>query len=442
MPFWERKRSPASSRPATPRALKPPVQRQLADASRDDVGFGRVRLGPATRRALGVAPLEYVEVIGRRATVAIVHERQGTRVDEATAVTERAIQRNAGAKVGEIVQLRKVEPLAAERITIAPIYSGAPRMDLGPGLESFVAKALSRRPFAPGDIFVVPGVFLMGGSLLFRVMGTAPLGSVVIGPNSLVTIMNEAVPEMVVGTVLQTNPRDPNSPPELVDAQGMATELELSLRAYRLLAHFGESSTRNAALAWLSSAEARLRPIRARMAIEAEWHEADERWERDHPKPPHEPEFDRAWLAREAAGRVWTQSHRSPKTSPDHLRGRRAALQAMETWALMNPAPKIGEDLYDEEVAARAGRAMVAAVRFTLEDQPWLEEALQWRETHPEPPLPPEGSAAPCLEWHLAFHAWQDAHPHPHESTDERADRLERQASCEALWRRLAAKYP
>jgi hypothetical protein len=57
------------------------------------------------------------------------------------------VRRNAGVSIGDRVSVQRVDCPNADAITIAPIYAGSARMDLGPGLESFVSKALQRRPF-------------------------------------------------------------------------------------------------------------------------------------------------------------------------------------------------------------------------------------------------------------------------------------------------------
>ena len=168
---------------------------RVAEAAKDDVGFGIARLAPDALQQLGVKVGEVVRIRGAREAAAIAQRAAPGNDGSGTVRLEAVVRRNAKTSLGEVVELERVEAPVAEKITIAPIYSGAPKMDLGSGLEAFVAKALLRRPFVRGDAFIVPGVFLMGGSLLFVVTATTPKGIVLIGPNTLVTIREETVKE-------------------------------------------------------------------------------------------------------------------------------------------------------------------------------------------------------------------------------------------------------
>ncbi|HTP53479.1 MAG TPA: AAA family ATPase, partial [Thermoplasmata archaeon] len=171
---------------------------RVAEAFQQDIGLGTARLDVQTRQRLKVGLGDIVEIRGRKATPAIVSRAQPDDEGKGVVRIEAVVRRNAGVSIGDRVSVQRVECPNAEAITIAPIYAGSARMDLGPGLESFVAKALSRRPFVRGDVFVIPGVFLMGGSLPFMVVSTAPKGIVQVAPASLITIREETVSETEV----------------------------------------------------------------------------------------------------------------------------------------------------------------------------------------------------------------------------------------------------
>src|SRR5208283_2265758 len=153
---------------------------RVAEAFQQDIGLGTARLDVQTRQRLKVGLGDIIEVRGRKPTPAVVARAQQDDEGKGLVRIEAVVRRNAGA------------------VTIAPIYAGSARMDLGPGLESFVAKALARRPFIRGDVFVIPGVFLMGGSLPFMVVSTQPKGIVQVAPSSLITIKEETVSETEV----------------------------------------------------------------------------------------------------------------------------------------------------------------------------------------------------------------------------------------------------
>jgi transitional endoplasmic reticulum ATPase len=173
---------------------------KVAEAAQSDVGFGLARLDQGTRQRLKVAPGDVVEIRGRKVTAAVVQKALPEDEGRGLVRLEAVIRRNSRVSIGDRVEVSRSDCPPAESITIAPIYSGAPKMDLGPGLESFVGKALSRRPFIRGDVFVVPGVFLMGGSLLFLVVGTNPKGIVQVAPTTTITIREETVNEVEIST--------------------------------------------------------------------------------------------------------------------------------------------------------------------------------------------------------------------------------------------------
>ncbi len=171
---------------------------RVAEAFQQDIGLGTARLDVQTRQRLKVGLGDIVEIRGRKPTPAIVSRAQPDDEGKGVVRIEAVVRRNAGVSIGDSIQVQRVECPTADAITIAPIYAGSARMDLGPGLESFVAKALARRPFVRGDVFVIPGVFLMGGSLPFMVVATQPKGIVQVAPSTLITIKEETVSETEV----------------------------------------------------------------------------------------------------------------------------------------------------------------------------------------------------------------------------------------------------
>lgn len=402
-----------------------------------------VLLGRDLSRALGVTTSDYLEVRGRRSTVAAVLHQPGVPPpSEGSLEVEPVVMRNAGATVGEVVELRRVELPLAERLTIAPVYDGHPKMDHGAGLEAFVAKALARRSFVEGDALVVRGVFLMGGSLLFLCTDTTPSGAVRVGPNTLVTISRETFPESLLEVEgVPTHQGQPDLP-ELNGGPKLAKELAGALRAYHLRAQNCGPPARDPALAWWEGSRRVIRDVLRDLDADAKWREANEQWERNHPKPSYTPGSEDAWLARMAAREEWERTHPDPRESLDHMRPRGLALREMQAWALSNPPPTLRGTRFDQEIAARASHALLASARFALEDHVWHENYATWKNEHPDPPLPPKAPASATREWEVARHAWENAHPHPGETPEELRERQRLYADCEALWTRLSDLYP
>jgi transitional endoplasmic reticulum ATPase len=174
------------------------VTLRVAEAFQQDIGLGTARLDVGTRQRLKVGVGDIVEIRGRKTTAAVVNRAQQDDEGKNLIRVEAVVRRNAGVSIGDRVLVQRIDCPIAESVTIAPIYSGSAKMDLGPGLEAFVSKALSRRPFSRGDVFVIPGVFLMGGSLPFMVVSTQPKGIVQVGPTTIITIKDETVTETEV----------------------------------------------------------------------------------------------------------------------------------------------------------------------------------------------------------------------------------------------------
>ena len=171
------------------------VTLRVAEAFQNDIGLGTARIDVGTRQRLKVGVGDIIEIRGKKTTAAVVGRSQTEDEGKGIIRVEAVVRRNAGVSIGERVVVNRVDCPVADSVTIAPIYSGSNRMELGPGLEQFVSKALSHRPFVRGDVFVIPGVFLMGGALPFMVVATAPKGIVQVGPSTLITIREETVTE-------------------------------------------------------------------------------------------------------------------------------------------------------------------------------------------------------------------------------------------------------
>jgi transitional endoplasmic reticulum ATPase len=171
------------------------VDLRVREAFQEDIGLGTARLDVGTRARLKVGMGDILEIGGRKTTAAVVSRAPPDDEGKSLVRIEFVIRRNAGVTIGDQVRVRRLDCPIAVTMTIAPIYSGSEKMDLGPGLEKFVSKALARRPFARGDVFVIPGVYLMGGSLPFTVSATEPNGIIQVGPSTVITISEERVSE-------------------------------------------------------------------------------------------------------------------------------------------------------------------------------------------------------------------------------------------------------
>ena len=136
--------------------------------------MGRARIDEATRNRLGVEAGGFVEIAGKRTTVAtplgLAPEDEGkglVRIDG-------LVRRNLGVGLGDKVGVRKAEVVRGERIILAPIISKSHKISFGQGIENFIKRGLRNRVLTKGEVVIVPGIALMDGALPFKVIETKP----------------------------------------------------------------------------------------------------------------------------------------------------------------------------------------------------------------------------------------------------------------------------
>ena len=148
--------------------------------SLQEIGLGRARIGTDARKALGVESGDFIEIIGKRATVAKVYrlnfEDEGKGIIRLDGIT----RSNAKSSLGEAVTVKKADMVPAERITIAPRIPKGKKITFGRGVEEYMRKAMVNRAFVKGDEFVLPNIGLLGSYLPFIVLGTEPKGAPVL----------------------------------------------------------------------------------------------------------------------------------------------------------------------------------------------------------------------------------------------------------------------
>lgn len=162
-----------------------------------EAGLARARMGTDARRALGVESGDFVEIAGKRTTVAKVYrlnyEDEGKGIIRLDGIT----RSNAKASLGETVIVRKADLVPARSITIAPRLPKGKKITFGPGVESYMKKAMVNRAFLKGDEFVLPNIGLLGSYLPFFVLGTEPKGKAVLVDDFTELILKEDVGEMM-----------------------------------------------------------------------------------------------------------------------------------------------------------------------------------------------------------------------------------------------------
>ncbi len=160
--------------------------------TKSEAGFGRVRIDSASARKLELQVGDVVEIIGKRATVAKV--MKGAIDDEGRGIIrmDGTTRSNAGVSVDENVRVRKAETIPAEKVVIAPYNLPAgKKISFREGSDEIFKNGMINRPVVKEDEIVVPNIALMGSSISFKVITTAPTGIVVINNSTEIIIKEE-----------------------------------------------------------------------------------------------------------------------------------------------------------------------------------------------------------------------------------------------------------
>ncbi len=159
---------------------------KVAAAMPKDQGRGIVRLNSQTRRALDLRSGDYVLIKGEKETVAIAWP--GLQEDEAIEMIrmDGYIRTNAGARLGEMVEVSKTSPQEGQRIVLAPSQP----VRFQPGFEQYIKKQLLNKPLTRGDTLVISSI---GQGLKFTVAQTNPAKHVRVAPSTNLEMMTRPV---------------------------------------------------------------------------------------------------------------------------------------------------------------------------------------------------------------------------------------------------------
>src|SRR6266516_3435631 len=96
------------------------VQVRVADAKQRDVGHGKVRIDNATMEKLGITAGDFIEVRGKRTTVAMAWPAYAEDQAQEIARIDGLLRRNAGVALNEFITIKKAEVHDSQTIVFAP----------------------------------------------------------------------------------------------------------------------------------------------------------------------------------------------------------------------------------------------------------------------------------------------------------------------------------
>lgn len=147
---------------------------RIGEAKQRDVGKKRARIGPDAMDFLKVNPGDIIEIIGKRASCAVVWP---TDEDEKFADVVRIdgqTRKNVGSAINDIVKIKKAATKTAKSIVLVPVSDV---VTVDKEFTDFVKNRLKGLPFCQGDEI---SVMILGNPMDFKISKTVPKSIVTI----------------------------------------------------------------------------------------------------------------------------------------------------------------------------------------------------------------------------------------------------------------------
>ncbi len=185
------------------------IKLRVASLPSDEAGRGIIRIDPKIMERLGVSSGDIVEIKGKKVTGARIWRGQSIHAGSGKIFMDGLVRSNAGAGIGDIVDITRIDPPAAKRVVLAPAQPGVRIVADGRAVHP----SLNQRPVTQGDVISTAGAgasqasgfslfeavmrsagapFALG-EIKFFVTQTTPKGIVQISEQTEIDIQPEAV---------------------------------------------------------------------------------------------------------------------------------------------------------------------------------------------------------------------------------------------------------
>ncbi len=165
------------------------VQLRVADAKQRDVGHGKVRIDNETMQKLAITAGDFIEVHGKRTTVAIAWPAYAEDQGQEIVRMDGLLRRNAGVALNEYITIKKAEVKDSQTIVFAPTDV---RLSVDEEFVGFVKRRFMDMPFVEGDMTLLS---IFGSAVPLIATRTRPHGPVKITESTVVQVMSEPTPE-------------------------------------------------------------------------------------------------------------------------------------------------------------------------------------------------------------------------------------------------------
>ncbi len=164
----------------TKNELKDLLSLKVLEAYTRDVGRGIARIDYDTMDALSASTGDVIEITGKKVTVAKCLPLYPADEGKGIIRIDGLGRNNSGIALAEVVTIKKIKSLAAEKVTVAPLEA-IPPID-----ERYLADDLESVPLIKGDKVMIP---YFGGRLTFQIIEVTPAkNSVVITQKTIFEI--------------------------------------------------------------------------------------------------------------------------------------------------------------------------------------------------------------------------------------------------------------
>ncbi|MCS7119917.1 MAG: CDC48 family AAA ATPase [Nitrososphaerota archaeon] len=159
---------------------------QVSEASPRDVGRKIARIPVSIMSKIGVSTGDIIEIMGKRATCAIVWPLGSEEKNEVISI-DGLLRKSAGVSLSDYVIVKKAETRDAIHIMLSP--SGYKLSEIDEDFNMHVKSVLLDKPYTIGDFISLP---IFGGSpLYFTVASTRPKGIVIVTGDTKVEVSPE-----------------------------------------------------------------------------------------------------------------------------------------------------------------------------------------------------------------------------------------------------------
>lgn len=160
---------------------------KVEDAKQRDVGHSKVRLGREVLQELDIGEGAFIELHGKRMTVAIAWPAYAEDEQREIARMDGLLRHNAQVAMNEYVTINKAQVKDSRTIVFSPTDN---QLTVDDEFAGFVKRRFKDMPYVEGDMMLLS---IFGSAVPFIATTTEPKGPVKIAESTYVQVMSEPI---------------------------------------------------------------------------------------------------------------------------------------------------------------------------------------------------------------------------------------------------------